>query len=106
MYTRILVATGGSPWSEAAVAYAIRLAAHTEAELRVLTVLTVPTLLMTSEEVLACDMLLDSLEQDGKARLTKAASRATWAGVTYETLAAWGRRQHTPPPPVSPIPPM
>jgi len=40
--------------------------------------------------MLACDMLLDSLEQDGKARLSKAASRATWACVAYETLAVWG----------------
>ncbi len=95
MYKRILVATGGSPWSEAAVAYAIRLAARTEAELRILTVLTIPTSSLTSEEMLACDMLLDSLEQDGKARLTKAASRATWAGVAYETLAAWGQIPQT-----------
>ena len=41
-----------------------------------------------TEEMLACDRLLDRLEQDGKTRLTKAASRATWAGVAYETLAA------------------
>ena len=39
MYQRILVATGGSLWSDAALTYAIALAAHTGAELRVLTVL-------------------------------------------------------------------
>ena len=41
MYTRILVATGGSPWSDAAVAYAIALATHMRAELCILTVLNV-----------------------------------------------------------------
>ena len=33
MYRKILVATGGSPWSEAAVAYAIALAARLDAEI-------------------------------------------------------------------------
>jgi len=90
MYKRILVATGGSPWSEAAVAYAIRLAEHAEAELRILTVLRVPTWSMSAEEVLADEMLMDSIEQDGKARRARAASQATWAGVAYDTLAVWG----------------
>jgi nucleotide-binding universal stress UspA family protein len=42
MYKRILVATGGSPWSDAAVAYAIRLAASIGAEVVLVTVLTLP----------------------------------------------------------------
>ena len=42
MYQRILVATGGSPWSDAAVAYAIRLAACMGAEVVILTVLNIP----------------------------------------------------------------
>ena len=90
MYKRILVATGGSPWSDAAVAYAIRLAAHTAAELRILTVLTVPAIDMAEVGAMACNKLLDSIEQDGKSRLTRAASRATWAGVAYDTLLEWG----------------
>ena len=42
MYRHVLVATGGSPWSDAAVAYAIAIAARTGAKLRVLTVLPAP----------------------------------------------------------------
>ena len=41
MYKRVLVATGGSPWSDAAVSYAIAWTACTGAELRIfLTVMT------------------------------------------------------------------
>jgi nucleotide-binding universal stress UspA family protein len=42
MYANVLVATGGSPWSEAAVDYAIAIAARTGAKLRILTVLPDP----------------------------------------------------------------
>ena len=90
MYKRILVATGGSPWSETAVAYAIRLAARTAAELRILTVLTAPAVDMAEVGAMACDMVFDSIEQDGKSRLTRAASQATWAGVAYGTRMEWG----------------
>jgi nucleotide-binding universal stress UspA family protein len=90
MYRRILVATGGSPWSEAAVAYALRLAACLDAELRILTVLTMPTASMMSDTAGVFDLLMDSIEQEGKMRLHKIASRATWAGVPYETFIKWG----------------
>jgi nucleotide-binding universal stress UspA family protein len=90
MYRRILVATGGSPWSEAAVAYALRLAARLGAELRILTVLTMPTASLMSDTAGVFDLLMDSVEHEGKMRLYKAASRATWAGVPYETLIKWG----------------
>jgi nucleotide-binding universal stress UspA family protein len=43
MWRRILVATGGSPWSNAAVAYATALAVDTGAEVCLLTVLSAPT---------------------------------------------------------------
>jgi nucleotide-binding universal stress UspA family protein len=42
MYHHILVATGGSSWSAAAVTYAIAIAARTGAQLRVLTVIPAP----------------------------------------------------------------
>ena len=90
MYQRILVATGGSPWSEAAVTYALRLAARLGAELRILTVLSMPTTSMMSDTAGVFDLLMDSVEDEGKRRLHKAASRATWAGVPYETLIKWG----------------
>src|SRR5688572_17088444 len=90
MYQRILVATGGSPWSEAAVTYALRLAARLGAELRILTVLSMPTTSMMSDTAGVFDLLMDSVEDEGKRRLHKVASRATWAGVPYETLIKWG----------------
>jgi nucleotide-binding universal stress UspA family protein len=90
MYKRILVATGGSPWSEAAVAYALRLAACVGAELRILTVLTVPTTSMVTDTAVVFDLLMDSVEQEGKRRLHRAAVYATRAGVAYETLMKWG----------------
>src|SRR5262252_7149419 len=90
MYKRILVATGGSPWSDAAVAYAIRLAAGTGAEVCILSVLTLPVSYEIPEAGMAFDRLLDSVEQDGKERLRKAASYATRAGVACITLLTWG----------------
>ena len=63
MYKRILVATGGSPWSYTAVTYAIALAAYTGAELRTLTVLTsavtsyaTPDVLSSSNKVAIADL--------------------------------------------------
>jgi len=90
MYKRILVATGGSPWSDAAVAYAIRLAAGTGAEVCILTVLTVPVSDVMEDSGIGFDMLMDSIEQEGKGRLLKAATDATRAGVAYTTLLKWG----------------
>ena len=49
MYERILVATGGSPWSDAAVAYAIAIAARTGGTLHILTVLTNPAVYATPD---------------------------------------------------------
>ena len=90
MYKRILVATGGSPWSDAAVAYAIRLAAGTGAEVCILSVLTVPVSDTVEEGGMGFDMLIESVEQEGKERLLKAATYATRAGVASTTLLTWG----------------
>jgi nucleotide-binding universal stress UspA family protein len=64
MYKRILVATGGSPWSDAAVAYAIRLAAGTDAEVCILSVLTIPVSYDTPEAGMEFDMLGSALSRD------------------------------------------
>ena len=90
MYKRILVATGGSPWSDAAVAYAIRLAAGTGAEVCILSVLTIPVSYDIPEAGMDFDILIDSVEQEGKERLLKAATYATQAGVAHITLLKWG----------------
>ena len=51
MYTRILVAVGDSAWSNAAMAYASVLAGRTGAALRIVTVLTTPTLSSAPDDV-------------------------------------------------------
>jgi nucleotide-binding universal stress UspA family protein len=95
MYRHILVATGGSPWSEAAVGYAIALAAHTGAELRFLTVLTVEASYSMPDVAGASEMVLDSIEHEGEALLQHAAAQATQAGVPHTTQYAWGNVPQT-----------
>ena len=90
MYKRILVATGGSPWSDAAVAYAIRLAAGMGAEVVIVTVLTLPVSSGMPETGLEVDILIDSVEQEGKERLRRASASATRAGVAAIPRLTWG----------------
>src|SRR5215510_3142454 len=90
MYKRILVATGGSPWSDAAVAYAIRLAAGMGAEVVLVTVLTLPVSYGMPETGMEVDILRDSVEQEGKERVRRAATYATRAGVASLPLLTWG----------------
>jgi nucleotide-binding universal stress UspA family protein len=66
MYTRILVATGGSPWSDAAVAYAIALAIRTRASLRIVTVLTVPAAYALPDMMGGSDLVIDGIEREGQ----------------------------------------
>lgn len=90
MYKRILVATGGSPWSDAAVAYAIALAAHLGADLRILTVLTIPAAFAAPEMMSSPDFMLESIEREGQELLAQAAAQATHAGVPSTTICKWG----------------
>jgi len=94
MYQRILVATGGSPWSDAAVAYAIALAARTGAELRIVTVLTLGTT-FEPDVMVPHDLMTAIIESEGEARLAQAAAQASRAGVGYTTLGRWGHVPHT-----------
>jgi nucleotide-binding universal stress UspA family protein len=95
MYRHILVATGGGPWSEAAVAYAIALAAHTGAELHFLMVLTVEASYTMPDVAGTSEMVLDSIEHEGEALLQYAAAQATQAGVPHTTQYAWGNIPQT-----------
>jgi nucleotide-binding universal stress UspA family protein len=88
MYMRMLVATGQRPWSDAALPYAIALAKHMGAELRILTV---------------CSALMTRGRVDGKmlvpptaglvcpeqTRLGHATAHATDIGVLQPTLSSW-----------------
>ena len=90
MYQRILVATGGSPWSDAAVAYATAIAARTGATLHILTVLINPTVYSTMEVMSGSEVVTDVIEREGQALLHQAALRAHEAGVTCKTESRWG----------------
>ena len=95
MYTRILVATGGSPWSDAAVAYAIALATHMRAELCILTVLNVSGVYATPDVMTSSELLMESVEQQGQDLLEHATARATDAGVPHVPILKWGNVTET-----------
>jgi nucleotide-binding universal stress UspA family protein len=90
MYRRILVATGGSPWSHAALTYAIALAARMGAELRILAVLTLPTSYSADKTASSMNLVLGSIENAAQELLEEAADRALRANVPYTTHYTWG----------------
>ncbi|MGQ4809855.1 hypothetical protein NKDENANG_03291 [Candidatus Entotheonellaceae bacterium PAL068K] len=90
MYQRVLVATGGSPWSDAAVAYAIALAAYMGAELRILTVLTGSVAYTMPDVMSSSELILESVERQGQELLAHAAARADEVGVAHTTILKWG----------------
>jgi nucleotide-binding universal stress UspA family protein len=89
MYRDILVATGGSPWSEAAVAAAIAVAARTGARLRILTVLPDPAA-PAPPNVRRGGDADGSTEPQGQELLAVEAARAQRAGVATETICIRG----------------
>jgi nucleotide-binding universal stress UspA family protein len=95
MYRKILVATGGSPWSDAAVSYAVALAAQMQAELHILTVLMVYSAYATPDMLTASDLVMETVERQGHELLTQAAEYATRAGVAHTTLYKWGNVPQT-----------
>lgn len=90
MYQNILVATGGSPWSDAAVSYAIAIAARTDAKLRVLTVLVNPGIYANPDVLGGTEFVVDIVEKDGQDLIARMADQAAQAGVTCETFCRWG----------------
>ena len=90
MYRRILVATGGSPWSHAALTYAIALAARMGAELRILAVLTLPTSSSADKNASSMNLVMGSIENAAQELLEEAADRALRANVPYTTHYTWG----------------
>jgi nucleotide-binding universal stress UspA family protein len=95
MYKRILVATGGSPWSEAAVSYAIALAAHMGAELRILTVLTVHAAHALPDVMASSDLVMESIERQGQELLADAVAQAAHAEVPCDPVCKWGNVPET-----------
>jgi nucleotide-binding universal stress UspA family protein len=95
MYKKVLVATGGSPWSDAAVAYAIAMAARIGAELRILTVLASPVAYTMPDVMSSSELLMESVERQGQELLEYAAGQAHNVGVPYATLLKWGNIPET-----------
>ena len=90
MYQRILVASGGSPWSDAAVSYATAIAARTGADLHILTVLINPAVYTTMDVMGGSDVVTEVIEREGQALLEQAAFEAQQAGVRCKTESRWG----------------
>ncbi|WP_143300860.1 universal stress protein, partial [Candidatus Entotheonella palauensis] len=90
MYTNILVATGGSPWSDAAVAYAIAIASRTGAKLHILTVLLNPSAYTTPDVMGGVEVVADVVEYQGRELLAQAEAKARAAQVDAETMYRWG----------------
>src|SRR5437870_13467609 len=90
MYKRIVVAVGDDPELDTAVAYAIALAAHTEAELWLLRVCTVPLMFGAPDMVTCAHLAMDNVMETHAYVLDCAAAAAEEAGVSYTTMARWG----------------
>lgn len=90
MYRNVLVAIGGSPWSDAALSYAITLAASTGADLTILTVLASPVAYTMPDVISSSELLMESIERQGHELIAQAAARAEAAEVSYGAVAKWG----------------
>jgi len=91
MFHKILVATGGSPWSNQAVAYAIEMAKDYTLPLIILHVVAETPPYFIAEAGTPPESLLADSEAEGRRILSDAAAMATEAGVTYSTELVWGR---------------
>lgn len=90
MFHKILVATGGSPWSSNAVDTAIRLATRLQAELVILHVLEDDPQYQPPGVAASDPQLREQMEETGKQLLRSAAQRAARAQITPQTVAQWG----------------
>ena len=91
MFHKVLVATGGSPWSDNAVKYAINMAKSYGLDLVILHVLTETPPYFIAEAGTSLDSLLEGSEEAGRRIVEEAAEWATEAGVHCEVDMAWGR---------------
>jgi nucleotide-binding universal stress UspA family protein len=90
MYTRLVVAVGDYPELDTAVAYAIALAANTDAELWLLRVCTVPLIFGAPDMVTCSHLALESVMEAHAHVLAGAVAAAEEAGVSYTTTSRWG----------------
>lgn len=91
MFHRVLVATGGSPWSDNAVKYAIGLARDYGLELVIVHVLTETPPYFIAEAGPSLDSLLDGSEEAGRRIIDEAMDWAAEAGIQCDSELVWGR---------------
>src|SRR5687768_13141428 len=91
MFHKVLVATGGSPWSDNAVKYAVDLAKDYGLELVILHVIADTPPYFIAEAGTSMDQILEGNEEVGRHIVADAAQLASEAGVPCETELAWGR---------------
>jgi len=91
MFHKILVATGGSPWSEKAVEYAVGMARDYALDLVILHVVSEAPPYFIAEAGASLETLLVNSEEAGRVLLAEAAATAAAAGVTCTTELVWGR---------------
>lgn len=91
MFHKVLVATGGSPWSDHAVKYAINMAKSYGLDLVILHVLTETPPYFIAEAGTSLDSLLEGSEEAGRHIVEEAAEWAAEAGVPCEVDMVWGR---------------
>jgi nucleotide-binding universal stress UspA family protein len=91
MFHKVLVATGGSPWSDKAVHYAIDLAHNCTLQLVILHVIADTPPYFIAEAGTSMDHVIDGNEQAGRQILAEAAALAAKSDVSCETELAWGR---------------
>jgi nucleotide-binding universal stress UspA family protein len=90
MFHKILVATGGSPWSSNAVDTAIRLAACLQVELLIVHILEDDPQYQPRGLEASDPQVREQMEEMGTQLLQNAGQRASQAHITYQTRAQWG----------------
>jgi nucleotide-binding universal stress UspA family protein len=90
MFRRILVATGGSPWSQHAVDTAVRLATAEGTQLLIVHVLENDPQYQPQALVSADPQFRAEIEDTGARILAQASQRAAQANVFHHTLSEWG----------------
>ena len=90
MFQRIMVATGGSPWSTHAVDTAIRLAGNLQQALLIVHVVQEEPQFQGQVLDASDPEVREQLEQSGTAILQAAAERASEAGIELRTELFWG----------------
>ena len=91
MFHKVLVATGGSPWSDRAVQFAVGLAKDYGLDLVTLHVIADTPPYFIAEAGVSMDQMLEGNEEVGRRIIAEAAHWAAEAGVLCETELAWGR---------------